>query len=92
MYFTDDQMDGKTGWWTTSGKIGPPPLARVMGVGRQQHQRMKQDIGMVEVAAAGRLQVKYPDSMLLAVHRLTAIDLSRWFSIGPPVAADLGIC
>ena len=31
------QMDGEAGWWTTSGKIGhPPPLARVMGVGRQQ--------------------------------------------------------
>ena len=24
------------GWWTTSGNIGFPPLARVMGVGRQQ--------------------------------------------------------
>ena len=29
-------MDGEAGWWTTSGKIGLPPLARVMGVGRQQ--------------------------------------------------------
>ena len=29
-------MDGEAGWWTTSGNIGPPPLARVMGVGRQQ--------------------------------------------------------
>ena len=27
-------MDGEAGWWTTSGNIG---LARVMGVGRQQH-------------------------------------------------------
>ena len=33
---TADQMDGETGWWTTSGNIGLPPLARVMGVGRQQ--------------------------------------------------------
>ena len=31
-------MDGEAGWWTTSGKIGLPPLARVMGVGRQQQQ------------------------------------------------------
>ena len=31
-------MDGKAGWWTTSGNIGLPPLARVMGVGRQQQQ------------------------------------------------------
>ena len=31
-------MDGEAGWWTTSGKIGFPPLARDMGVGRQQQQ------------------------------------------------------
>ena len=31
-------MDGEAGWWTTSGNIGLPPPARVMGVGRQQHQ------------------------------------------------------
>ena len=29
-------MDGEAGWWTTSANIGLPPLARVMGVGRQQ--------------------------------------------------------
>ena len=29
-------MEGEAGWWTTSGNIGLPPLARVMGVGRQQ--------------------------------------------------------
>ena len=29
-------MDGESGWWTTSGNIGLRPLARVMGVGRQQ--------------------------------------------------------
>ena len=33
------QMDGEAGWWTTSGNIGLPPLARAMGVGRQQQQR-----------------------------------------------------
>ena len=32
-------MDGEAGWWTTSGNIGLPPLARVMGVGRQQHHK-----------------------------------------------------
>ena len=31
-------MDGEAGWWTTSGKIGLPPLAMVMGVDRQQQQ------------------------------------------------------
>ena len=35
---TSGQMDGEAGWWTTSGNIGLPPLARVMGVGRQQQQ------------------------------------------------------
>ena len=30
-------MDGEAGRWTTSGNIGLPPLARAMGVGRQQH-------------------------------------------------------
>ena len=34
---TAGQMDGEAGWWTTCGNIGLPPLARVMGVGRQQH-------------------------------------------------------
>ena len=29
-------MDGEASWWTTSGNIGLPPLARAMGVGRQQ--------------------------------------------------------
>ena len=34
-------MDGEAGWWTTSGNIGLPPLAKVMGVGRQQQQVIK---------------------------------------------------
>ena len=33
-------MDGEAGWWTTSRNIGLPPLARVMGVGRQQHNNL----------------------------------------------------
>ena len=32
------QMDGEAGWWTTSGNVGQTPLARVMGVGRQQQR------------------------------------------------------
>ena len=36
-------MDGEAGWWTTSGKIGLPPLARVMGVGRQQPEEGEND-------------------------------------------------
>ena len=30
-------MDGEAGWWTISGNIGLPPLARAMGVGRQHN-------------------------------------------------------
>ena len=37
-------MDGEAGWWTTSGNIGLPPLARVMGVGRQQQQEFTADL------------------------------------------------
>ena len=37
---TAGQMDGEAGWWTTCGNIGLPPLARVMGVGRQQQEEM----------------------------------------------------
>ena len=35
---TAGQIDGEAGWWTTNGNIGLPPLARVMGVGRQHNQ------------------------------------------------------
>ena len=38
---TAGQMDGEAGWWTASGNIGLPPLARVMGVGRQQEGERK---------------------------------------------------
>ena len=33
-------MDREAGWWTTSGNIGLPPLARVMGVGRQHNNNI----------------------------------------------------
>ena len=41
-------MDGEAGWWTTSGNIGLPPLARAMGVGRQQHVINPHIIGITE--------------------------------------------
>ena len=34
-------MDGEAGWWNTSENIGLLPLARVMGVGRQQQHLLK---------------------------------------------------
>ena len=33
---TAGQMDRGPGWWSTSGKIGLPQIATVMGVGKQQ--------------------------------------------------------
>ena len=33
-------MDGEAGWWTPSGNIGLPPLARVLEVGSQQHEKL----------------------------------------------------
>ena len=35
---TAGQMDGEAGWWTASGKIGFPQLARTMEVARHQQQ------------------------------------------------------
>ena len=46
-------MDGEAGWWTTSGNIGLPPLARVMGVGRQQQGI---DVQQMVIAALASLQ------------------------------------
>ena len=34
------QLHPHTGWWTTSGNNRLPPVARVMGVGRQQQQQV----------------------------------------------------
>ena len=54
---TAGQMDGEAGWWTTSGNIGLPPLARVMGVGRQHH--------MVEAySSTGLVMALYVSSMV----------------------------
>ena len=47
-------MDGEAGWWTTSGNIGLPPLARAMGVGRKQQQGI--DIQQMVIAALASLQ------------------------------------
>ena len=48
-------MDGEAGWWTASGNIGLPPLARVMGVGRQQVEPIPENydrsIGLIRVVS-----------------------------------------
>ena len=35
-YGTAEQMDGEAGWWTTTGRL-KSHLARIKGVGKQQH-------------------------------------------------------
>ena len=45
---TAGQMDREPGWWTTSGKIRLFPLARVMGVGRQQQQQQPELLKLFE--------------------------------------------
>ena len=47
-------MDGEAGWWTTSGNIRLPPLARVMGVGRQQ-QHIEIQIPYFSITRCDRL-------------------------------------
>ena len=44
-------MDGEAGWWTTCGNIGLPPLARVMGVGRQQQQQVTLKVSTCDLRA-----------------------------------------
>ena len=47
-------MDGEAGWWTTSGNIGLPPLARAMGVGRQQQHPQQSTKKVVQFASTIR--------------------------------------
>ena len=54
-------MDGEAGWWTTSGNIGLPPLARAMGVGRQQQQ---QDTNHTSTTHFAALKRYFPDSLV----------------------------
>ena len=49
-------MDGEAGWWSTSGNIGLPPLARVMGVGRQQQHGLDDEIDEIAADFAMRLK------------------------------------
>ena len=66
---TAGQMDGEAGWWTTRGNIGLPPLARVMGVGRQQ-----QPYG-VECAFTGLLESVVMSYVDYSHHHLRVIKL-----------------
>ena len=55
-------MDGEAGWWTTSGNIGLPPLARAMGVGRQQ-QHVELSSNEFVIMSPGSTQLSFPVSV-----------------------------
>ena len=76
-------MDGEAGWWTTSGIIGLPPLARVMGVGRQQQQytlmlytcKALHDLAPVYLC---ELVVPYVPRRVLMSAELNLLTVSPW--------------
>ena len=71
-------MDGEAGWWTASGNIGLPPLARVMGVGRQQQPRaykQEKKEAMAEKKRENELAEK-DDAVILLYIALQKVPLS----------------
>ena len=55
-------MDEEAGWWTTSGNIGLPPLARVIGAGRQQ-QDLRETPPQLHEGGVGRQQQDLRESL-----------------------------
>ena len=53
----DDQWTEKLAHGPTNGKIGLPPLAMVMGVGRQQQQSVA--IDLLDLSSASRVNNDY---------------------------------
>ena len=63
---TAGKMDREAGWWTTSGKIGLLPLARVMGVGRQQcHLHSFLKVTRHYISCSGTSQVCMYESQIM---------------------------
>ena len=80
-------MDGEAGWWTTSGNIGLPPLARVMGVGRQQQHKWRDrnnhkrdSLSVSHIPAARRLKSRhcFLSSVQHANFPAKVIRCSKW--------------
>ena len=71
---TAGQMDGEAGWWTTSGNIGLPPLARAMGVGRQQQQLngVTDNVVVITMQRMGERLDRLEDIMKLCQLSITA--------------------
>ena len=66
----------ETGWWTTSGNIGLPPLARVLGVGRQQRVQHPS----LRTPADG---IPHLIGTLFYVKHLLSISSSQLCKVGP---------
>ena len=84
-------MDGEAGWWTTSGNIELPPLARVMGVGRQQQQTFEEDglalLGSLVGESQLRIQKFEPEIMLSSMLPLVSVELeyhAEWCALNSP--------
>ena len=63
-------MEGETGWWIISGKIGLYPLARVKG---QQHR--KNDFSQVLVVCPLMLTVRFMFKLYLGIQVIFYIFL-----------------
>ena len=68
-------MDGEAGWWTTCGNIGLPPLARVMGVGRQQQLRRGSISSALQMCGGGVRSILL---LPLVARCLETIDVCIW--------------
>ena len=67
-------MDGEAGWWTTSGNIGLPPLARAMGVGRQQHVGLLGWVGNKGVLEWGNVPEEVPMDTEKVTSKINEVD------------------
>ena len=93
-------MDGEAGLWTTSRNIGLPPLARAMGVGRQQQETTKIRIDQCLAKCTGELiRMVYVSnnkpmpnievSSVLEIHRQLIIDSFQIGTIGSVSAEEM---
>ena len=69
-------MDGEVGWWTISGNIGLPPLARVMGVGSQQ-QHLIRDHYSIECTIQQSTPLQNRE--IVSYRNVKQIDIDQFF-------------
>ena len=79
-------MDGEAGWGTTHGYIGLPPLARVMGLGRQQHLSLVADGFRCTVSDV----TVYFKKLDLVMDEETYGSVNSFYSLGYTLGGDCG--